>query len=380
MRVVVAYAPGVGHNNTILPIWHELHAHPDCEVYLCGSSEVVRFIGKAIPPGHRPSGPTSYLRSGANLREDDIVGGMGRQSYRDISSVIDLVKPDLLICDTSERGAVVAAHAKKVPFVRVVSCADAATPAGVAAESRRLALIRGTTDDDPLASPLNWGTVAFGPSWFFNDSGQSETELRCFRFRPAQTTPTEPAGQSGTDPAGSRGPKGLISFGTFVREPSATTYCESIAGFLDAGLASVVVKVREPATRAEVRRRTEHHAEVTVTDDLDLPRRLPNAEVLLCHGSATSTLEALYYGVAPLIRPSHNDAFFVARQCARRRAAIVLDADVTRRDIQLAVEQALPQSGALLRGVAAFTTDNECLPTAKELVEQLRTADCTYGL
>ncbi|WP_169541994.1 hypothetical protein [Nocardia jiangxiensis] len=76
---------------------------------------------------------------------------------------------------------------------------------------------------------------------------------------------------------------------------------------------------------------------------MNLSQHLADADLLLCHGSATSTLEALYKQVTPVIAPSHNDAYFVARQCLNAEAAVTIDwtTGFTRRNIRTAATTAL---------------------------------------
>ncbi|WP_216916158.1 glycosyltransferase [Nocardia noduli] len=368
LTILAAYAPGLGHANTVLPLVEDFTRHGDCAVFLCGSQTVARQADThLLPVHHRRAGPESFLRTSDNgLSGDEVITRMGRASRHDITTLIHELRPDLLVCDTSERGAVLAALDCAVPFVRVVSCADAATGPGSVEEARRRALIRGREHDD-LESPLNLGTIAFGPPWYFHDTHPGEP-LSCYRYRP----PPTPAPVSGPVR-----PRALVSFGTFVAEPSPPIFEQIIEGLIDAGLRSVTLKIRHRPARDQIQRYAATAAartgcEITTAAELNLRQHLGSADMLLCHGSATSTLEALYHQVIPIIAPTHGDTYFVARQCAATSTAVVIDwaNGCTRNAIRQAAMTAI-QGPAVRAGVERFDIDNNRLPPGSELVEKL---------
>lgn len=371
ITVLVAYAPGPGHCNTLLSLAEDLAAHPECRVYLCGSQAVATFAGtSSLYVQHRSAGFESYLRSSSGVSGDEIIRRMGQRSRRDIGRLITELRPDVIVCDTSERGAVVAACDHGVPFLRVVSCADAATPHGSADEARRRALVRGDDADD-LRSPLNLGMVAFGPHWFFSCKEQPRENLRCYRYQP-RATGAEVPGYSLPQQ-----PRALINFGTFVTEPPVEVLGNSLLGLIDAGVTTITMKVRDAPKRALLRGRAEYlgartGADISVTAELNLLRHLTQAEVLLCHGSATSTLEALHRAVVPIIAPAHSDTLFVARRCVNAHAGVVIDptGDCIRRQVHAAASVAL-HSPQIAAGIESFTAANNELPPIGSLVDHL---------
>ncbi|MBF6102301.1 hypothetical protein IU510_30235 [Nocardia cyriacigeorgica] len=367
--VLVAYAPGLGHCNTILPLAEEFARRDNCTVHLCGSRAVAQRAGiHTLRVTHHRTGPEGFLRTSADgLRDHEVVAEMGRLSRRDVTNLIHEIQPDLLVCDTSERGAVLAALDCDVPVLRVVSCADAATTSGSLEEARRRALIRGYAHDD-LGSPLNLGTVALGPRWFFRDRAPAE-DLTCYRYRPPTTAPLPFVAPIR--------PRAVISFGTFVTEPTPVMFESIFAGLADAGIRSIACKIRDSATRSRVQQHTElvsarTECDITVTEELNPRQYLLHADILLCHGSATSTLEALYHRVTPIIAPTHNDTYFVARQCARVHAAVVIHwgSDFSSAAIRRATTAAM-QTREVQVGVAQFRYDNDNLPSAGNLIDRL---------
>ncbi|MGY4102090.1 hypothetical protein ACW2Q0_21440 [Nocardia sp. R16R-3T] len=371
MTVLAAYAPGPGHCNTLLPLVEDLAAQPDCRVYLCGSQEVAAFTGiGSLHVQHQPAGFESYLRSSSGISGDEIIRRMGQRSRRDIGRLITELHPDLIVCDTSERGAAVAAGDHGVPFLRVVSCADAATPHGSAEEARRRTLVRGHDADD-LRSPLNLGTVAFGPRWFFSGSEQPRENLRCYRYR-SRATGTPVPGYSQP-----KRPRALINFGTFVTEPPVGVLGNALLGLIDAGITSITMKIRNAPKRAILRGWAEYlsartRADISVTAELNLLHHLTQADVLLCHGSATSTLEALHRAVVPIIAPAHSDTLFVARRCVDAHAGVVVDptGDRIRRQVHAAASAAL-HSPQIAAGTESFTAANNELPPIGSLADHL---------
>lgn len=370
--VLVAYAPGPGHCNTLLPLAEDLAAHPECRVYLCGSQAVATFAGAgSLHVQHRPAGFESYLRSSSGTSGDEIIRRMGQRSRRDIGRLITELHPDVIVCDTSERGAVVAACDHGVPFLRVVSCADAATPHGSTEEARRRALVRGNEADD-LRTPLNLGTVAFGPRWFFSGNEHPRENLRCYRYRSRSPGSAVPS-----DFSPPQRPHALISFGTFVTEPPVEVLGNALLGLIDAGITSITMKIRDAPKRALLRAwaqylSTRTGSDISVTPDLNLLHQLTHAKVMLCHGSATSTLEALHRAVVPIIAPAHGDTLFVARGCAEARVGVVIDpaGDCTRRQVHTAASMAL-HSPRIAAGIESFTEVNNELPPITELVDHL---------
>ncbi|WP_327141320.1 glycosyltransferase [Nocardia sp. NBC_01327] len=370
ITVLAAYAPGPGHYNTLRPLVEDLAAQPNCRVYWCGSQAVANFVDTApVAVPHRPAGFETFLPSSAGVSGDDIIRRMGQRSRDDIGRLMEELHPDLVICDTSERGAVLAARDRDVPFLRVVSCADAATARSSTLEARRRTLIRGQDGDD-LRSPWNLGTVGFGPRWFFTDDHEPGERLRCYRYRPSGSTPVHP-------PSRPARPRALISFGTFITEPSAEMLEQAMLGLVDAGIKSITIKIRLPTSRARLQEWTELNSARTdsvieVCSELDLAHHLTEADILLCHGSATSTLEALYRQVTPVIAPSHNDAYFVARRCADSNTAITIDwaTGFTRQNIRTAATTAL-HSLRIADGIERFTLDNNELQPINSLAEHL---------
>ncbi|PPJ22982.1 hypothetical protein C5E45_15185 [Nocardia nova] len=371
MTILAAYAPGPGHCNTLLPLVEDLAAQSDCRVYLCGSQEVAAFTGiGSLDAQHQPAGFESYLRSSSSISGDEIIRRMGQRSRRDIERLITELHPDLIVCDTSERGAVVAAVDHGVPFLRVVSCADAATPNGSAEEARRRTLVRGYDADD-LRSPLNLGTVAFGPRWFFSGSEPPQENLRCYRYR-SRTAAEAIHGYSRR-----QRPRALISFGTFITEPPIEVLGKALMGLIDAGIKSLRVKIRKTSKRVILRGWSEYLSartgvNISVTAELDLLHHLPHADLLLCHGSATSTLEALHRAVVPIIAPAHNDTLFVARRCIDADAGVVIDptGNCIRKQVHAAATAAL-HSPQITAGMQSFAAANSALPPIAVLVDQL---------
>ncbi|MBF6278535.1 MULTISPECIES: glycosyltransferase [Nocardia] len=368
--ILAAYAPGPGHFNTLLPLVEDFAAQSDCRVYLCGSQAVAAFTGVgSLDAQHQPAGFESYLRSSSGISGDEIIRRMGQRSRRDIGRLITELHPDLIVCDTSERGAVVAAGDHGVPFLRVVSCADAATPHGSAEEARRRTLVRGHETDD-LRSPLNLGTVAFGPRWFFSGSEQPQENLRCYRYRSRTAAEAIPGSRR-------QGPRALISFGTFITEPTIEVLGNALMGLIDAGIKSLRVKIRNTSKRVILRGWAEYLSaregvDISVTAELDLLHHLTRADILLCHGSATSTLEALHRAVVPIIAPVHNDTLFVARRCVDAHAGVVINptGNCIRKQVRAAATAAL-HSPQIAAGMQSFAATNSALAPIAVLVDQL---------
>ncbi|MCX4097760.1 glycosyltransferase [Nocardia sp. alder85J] len=374
-RVLAAYAPGPGHCNTVLPLVAQLAARPDTDVHLCGSRTVATTTGAAaLPVTCHHAGDDTYPAAGHDPTGEDITIAMGRRAHADTSALITRLRPDLIVADTSARGAILAGHDHRIPVLRVVACADAATPTGSAAEAHRRTLIRGHPTPDPTPDG-DLGLVAFGPRWFFLPGTPTEP-LTCYRFQPDSPPAIDP-------PAPAARPRALVSFGTFLPEPPAPAWRAILDGLLAAGAASVALKIRHAPTRTALTTHAENLTagtgfDVTVTGDLDVRRHVAHADILVCHGSATSTLEALAHGAVPIIAPRHNDTFHVAAQCARHHAAVILDWDTgfTPATITGAATTAL-RSPALAAAVRRFQADNTALPPISALAHHLATSPAT---
>ncbi|MFI5783312.1 glycosyltransferase [Nocardia sp. NPDC051570] len=156
---------------------------------------------------------------------------------------------------------------------------------------------------------------------------------------------------------------------------------QAVSGFIDAGIATITIKIRNPTSRAILHDWAEYLSASTgsvieVCSELNLGHHLAQADILLCHGSATSTLEALYHRVTPVIAPSHNDTYFVAQRCADSNTAVTIDwaTDFTRAHTRAAATEAL-HSPRIAKGIDRFILDNDGLPPASTLAEQLRRSD-----
>jgi UDP:flavonoid glycosyltransferase YjiC (YdhE family) len=362
VRVIVAYAPGAGHFHTVLPAYETLLRHGH-EAILCGSPEVAADAGEAGVPVTRTGlrsaeeGFRICFGDGPRTRHHDCV--MPVRSFQDLSAVIDSWGPDLVVRETTERGAALAAERAGLPCVDVVSCADAALRTIRRREDRQLAVIRRRVGLRPRTAPPG-SLVAFGPPEFFGPADRKEPVTH-FRYRPADHR-RPPARAAGTR----RG--ALVSFGTFVAEPGPRFWTELVRGLHRAAVGPISLKIRDEAIRTTV---ATAGLPVVVRPWVDLLDELAGCRVFVCHGSANSTLEALHYGVPPLVIPTHNDTYHVATTCVRENLGRALrrervDADAVRRAVvSLLADPDVPHR------IRAFQKSNAALPGEEEFVAHL---------
>ncbi|WP_454197144.1 glycosyltransferase [Nocardia sp. Marseille-Q1738] len=293
---------------------------------------------------------------------------LGAGSYRDLLPLIRSWQPDLVVRDTSERGSPLAAQRAGVPCVDLLSCANAALSAIRRRETRYLAEIADALGDawDGSSVRLPDTVMAFGPPEFFG-LDTLKVPARYFRYDPSKhrMSPKVPV----PGPRDHDSSRAVVSFGTTI-EGSSATFAAIVGGLLDAGFGQVTVRSQD----TDILRRVGSRAgDVELHAHLDLPAELADADLFVCHGSATSTMEALYYGCPPLIVPQHNDNFFVAETCARNGIAGTLPKDaVTARAVRETASGMMADAG-LHRRIASFRAANEALPGETELLEFLET-------
>jgi UDP:flavonoid glycosyltransferase YjiC (YdhE family) len=369
MRFAIAFLPGMGHLNSVLPAYEALLSSGH-DVVLCGSPEIARQ--RAFGPFDVvPVGYPRYRRPEVRGPKGSSTVEMTRASCLDMTDFIGDWKPDLVLCDTSEIGAELAARVCVVPYVSVVSCGDAMIPAVRDRRERYLTAAR-----EQLGLPAGdtgvgreRAVVAFGPPGYFGEPADT-TEARCFRYRPAFT----PWGPRSAGPGTNRPRRAVLAFGTHVPEPEVAFFSAIVQGLSDEGFEEILMSIRSPEIRADLRAL---YPDVLLTDQTDLLRELARADLFVCHGSATSTLESLYHGTPPLIIPLHGDTYHVAARCAALGIAATLDRNAVSRGAVAESAAQTREGGRLRERIAEFNLANDALPERAALLDLLETAACT---
>jgi UDP:flavonoid glycosyltransferase YjiC (YdhE family) len=373
MRVAVAFAPGAGHLQAVLPVYEALRAD-GYEAALCGSPDLARDV--TIGGNHLGVLPTGYHRyqrtrlspaSPAYTRANEqVIIEMAAGSYRDLHCLMSRWRPDLVVRDTSERGASLAAHQLGIPVASIVSCADAPLQSQRRAEERYASLTRTTLQLAPPTGPvtLDAQLVGLRPARFFGETADLDP-LTTFRYRPARTRHPPAIPRRGR----SRDRRALVALGTFITEPGISFYRTITTGLRNCGIDHITVKIRNDELRRQLAALC---PEISVHEHVDLLTELSQCAVVVCHGSANSTMEALYYRALPLVIPFHNDAFHVAARCSQQRLALSIPPATVSVDTVTATVSCLQHDEQISDAVEQFGRENQALPDDAALIDSLR--------
>jgi hypothetical protein len=375
MRVAVTYIPGVGHLHAVLGAYLALR-RAGHDAVLCGSREIAAesvmlregegaadALSSPLAMEVVPVGLPRYPHEGGAIDRSGVIEQVSMCAYRDLVAYWQMFRPDLVVRDTVDRGAVLAAEACGVPYVSVISSGDALFPRTQDNEAVRLARLR------PLGGlarhgvrELDRGIVSFGPGRFFR--GQLDLPVvRSFRYSPPASRGS--SHQGGMD----RKALAIIVFGTWAREPGWEVFENFILGLTDAGIAEVVCKVRNQETRERLAARGLERFLAGVGGG-DVFAQLAHCALFVSHGSAISTLEGLYYGVAPLMIPLQADNFFTALRCVSEGLGTYLRAEAVTRAAVARAATHLRSDGVRQR-IKEFCLENDSLPSADEFVAWL---------
>ena len=362
MRILFSFVGGNGHFQPLAPI---ARAALDAghTVAVTGSAALVPVISAAgftaFPSGpntiasteRRPMLPVDREQDDRDLR-DGFAGRVATLRAADILELCVEWRPDLIVCDEVDFGAMVVAGHLGLPHatVRVTFAGEFVRPSVVAEPLHELRAQYGLPADPSLA--MLDGDLALAP--FPSDSS-------AFSFHPREDPPPPPI----TVPDDV--PTVYFTLGTIFNTESGDLFTRVLSGLRELPV-HLVVTTGSQIDPAEFGPQPPH---VRIERYLPQSTVLPRCSVVVSHGGSGTVVGALAHGVPLVLLPMGGDQLDNAVRCVELGVGVELDAmHVTPSEIRDAVARVLAESGyrdAALAVAATFTA----LPDQKAVVALL---------
>ncbi|PJJ70796.1 MGT family glycosyltransferase [Diaminobutyricimonas aerilata] len=320
MRTLLSFAGGSGHLDPLLPVARALAAAGH-EVAVRGSAEhVFRARENGLEPLVEPVDPQPDqpiqplvpldLDNEFAVIAEHFAGSAALRAAEATTRAIREWRPELVVCDELDFGAMTAAEAAGVPcaVVLVIASGGLVRPGDVAEPLRRLrarfdlSARRGVPPADLVLSP-------FPPSF----------RSPALPLPPGATSFARPV-----PPRRPRGPRPLVYFtlGTVFNRESGDLFERVLDGLeaLDVDVVTTTGREVDPALLAPRAPR------IRIERFVDHDEILPRADVVVCHGGSGTVIGALASGVPVLVLPMGADQSLNAERVAALDAGAALDA------------------------------------------------------
>jgi hypothetical protein len=282
------------------------------------------------------------------VMRDHFVGEFGRHRARRLGAWFDEHRPDIVVCDEVDVGAVIAAEQRGLPCVVVADIvAGRLTSDAVIGEAWRALRSAHGLDDDPVGH-RRWGAIGLFPA----PRGLRDPSLPW----PAQLVSVRPSILGDVDAARNASSEGTLVYATLgtVFNLESGDLLDRLAVALDRCGRDTLLTVgpHVDATRfaAGPRVRVERFA--------DHRQVFPRAAAVVFHGGSGTLVDALALGVPVVVLPMGADQPDNADRCTELGIGIVLDPLAANSDeIATAVDRVIDEprfaaSAAALAGEA----------------------------
>jgi UDP:flavonoid glycosyltransferase YjiC (YdhE family) len=373
VRVLFSFVGGSGHFEPLVPVARAAAAAGH-QVAVTGEPLMVPVIeaagldGYATGPNLGGTQRTPLLELDAEREDRDLRDGFARNTARhrarDVLALCADWRPDLIVCDEVDFGAMIAAECARLPYASVLVTA--------AGSFLRTELLGAALNEvragyglppDPDLTMLSRHLVLspFPPG--FRDPAHR---------LPATARPVRPAVADPLDaPAWLADRCVYLTLGTVFNMESGDLFSRVLAGLRELPV-PLVVTVGRHIDPAEFGPQPDHvHVERYVPQAAILPR----CAAVVSHGGSGSVVGALAYGLPSVLLPMGADQPLNAGRCAALGVSVVLDAvSVTPDEVRGAVSTVLAEPGyrtaaARLRDeIAAMPGPDEAVHLLERLV------------
>ena len=379
MRVLFSSTRGMGHLQPLLPYATALLARGH-EVRVAGPADLREpLLGAGLEhapfghPGDQGLAPiwarlrTVPVDQQAALFVREIFAGANAQAaFPGLLETLRVWQPHLVVRDSVEFAAVVAAEVGGVPHVRVAVhqrameeqiASLAAAPVDTLRRAAGLAVDEGASLG---AEPI---FTSFPES--FEGRTQNAGSRRIYRVGQGKAAP--PLASPGWQPDGDGGPVVYITFGTV-----ATTMPEALSLYQTAIAAVAQLPVRALLTTGrgfDVQALGAIPANVRVEAWVPQAEVFPHAAVMVCHGGSGTVLGGLAAGLPQVVVPIGADQPQNAQSIAATGAGLALtkpDAETLR----AAIQRVLGDEG-FRRAAGALSIEMAALPSVDDAVNAL---------
>jgi UDP:flavonoid glycosyltransferase YjiC (YdhE family) len=362
MRILFTFAGGSGHFDPLLPIAQAAEAAGHAVAFAGRPWMVpkVEALGFTAFPAGSDAGLTPVRRPLAEVDLEkelrDVARGFGRRIAReraaDILPICDSWRPDLLVCEEMDLGAMIVAERLALPHatVLVIAAGGFLRPEHVAGPLDEVRAEHGLPPDPELQMVSRYLVLSPLPSSYRDPTDPLPTTAHYIRpFRPFSRAvtpaarPVSPANRTEppTQPclAGlSDAPLVYFTLGTVFNVESGDLFTRVLAGLRDLAI-NVVVTVGRDVDPTEL---GPQPANVRVERYLPQSEILPHCSLVVSHGGSGSVTGSLAHGLPMVLVPMGADQPLNAARCEALGVAQVLDAvRATPQDVREAVTSVL---------------------------------------
>jgi UDP:flavonoid glycosyltransferase YjiC (YdhE family) len=324
MRILFTFAGGSGHLEPLLPLARAAE----------GAGHVVAFVGRPwmVPKVEELGFRAFAAGSDAGLtpmrlplaavdvdRDRRAVGtGFGRRIARERAA--DLLplcrdwRPDLLVCEELDFGAMIVAEECDLPqaTVLVIAAGSFVRPALVAGPLDEVRAERGLVPDPALAMPSRDLVLSPFPPSYRDPADPLPSTAHSIRLVERVSSRTADGGE----------PTVYFTLGTIYNMESGDLFQRVLAGLRDLPI-RLVVTVGRDLDPAEL---GPQPANVRIERYVAQADVLPQCDLVVSHGGSGSVMGALAHGLPMLILPLGADQPLNAARCEALGVAKVLDA------------------------------------------------------
>ena len=337
MRILFAFTGGRGHVEPLLPPAEAARAAGHA-VAFAGRPSILTVVEErgfeafpAEPPRKPPQRiPLQELDPEREARDfrDGFADRLAHQRAPLVAALCEEWRPDVVVCDETDFGAMVAAESMSVPYASVVTIAAGtfARPELIAEPLGRLRAEHGLQPDPALAFLSRHLVLAPFPPSYRDPASPLPPTARCFRpFDP----PPERHDETTTV---------YFTLGTVFNLESGDLFMRVLTGLQELPV-EVVATVGAEIDPAELGPLPPH---VRVERFLPQSDILARCSAVVSHGGSGSVLGALAHGLPQVLIPMGADQPANAKRCEELGLARVLDpVAATPEDIRDAVSTVL---------------------------------------
>lgn len=384
MRILATFVGGWGHAEPLLAI-SKLASRRGHEVTFAGQAAVVGRLGDlgfdTVAVGPATVGPTRVplmavdREHESRVIKDRFAGTFAERRAHELGLVITRHRPDVVVCDEVDFGAMIAAELHHVPrlSVSVIAAGLLAGPAVVGEPLRRLRHSHGLPMRTTTAMLGGDGVIVPVPP-SFRDPDADLPPTACFVRPPILDSVAILDSIVTNAPGDGRSRRRLVyaTLGTIFNVESGDLFVRFIAavGDLDADVVISVGPYIDPAELGPVPRH------IRIESYVDHAELLPRCDAVVCHGGSGTTISALALGVPLVLVPMGADQPDNADRCTALGVGIQLDAlTVTASELAAAVGAVLADTQYRERAGELATECRALPPTgqAVDLIEKVAT-------
>lgn len=322
MRALFTFMGGPGHLEPLLPIalaargaGHTVAVAGRPSALRRASTLGLEVFGTARDR-ERPAERTPLLPVDLEREARDLRVGFGRGNAREhapaIRKLCEAWRPDVLVCDETDFGSLIAAERLGLPYASVVTLAagNFLRPDNLAETLDSVRAEHGLPPDPDLEMLSRYLVLAPVPPSFRDPDFPPPPTLHSFR-------PGEPAPEVvPTDP-----PTVYFTLGTEFNLESGDLFERVLAGLgeLPVAVVATIGSNLDPSVLGEV------PANARVERYVPQSAILPSASAVVCHGGSGSLLGALAHGLPLVLLPMGADQPLNAERCVALGAGLALD-------------------------------------------------------